>query len=196
VDVRPLGRVRPRERGLHDLTAPAGRRSPERRPAFRFVRATQADLRDVVTVRDAAAADLTAKHGIGHWSGLASQRSLELVLRQSYILLARRGRKALGTLRLATRKPWAIDVRCFTPVRKPIYLLDMAVHPLAQREGLGRELLERAAVVARAWPGDAIRLDAYDAPAGAGGFYAACGYTEVGRVVFRTLPLIYYELLL
>lgn len=145
-------------------------------------------------MRDAAAADLTAKHGIGHWSGRASQRSLELALGHSYILLARRGRTALGTLRLATRKPWAIDARYFTPVQKPIYLLDMAVHPVAQRAGLGRELLARAVDIARAWPGDAIRLDAYDAPAGAGGFYAACGYTEVGRVAFRTLPLIYYEL--
>ena len=161
---------------------------------MRFSRATPADTRDVIAVRDAAAADLTAKHGIGHWSGLASQRSLELAMRHSFILLARRGRQALGTLRLATRKPWAIDVRYFTPVKRPIYLLDMAVHPLAQGEGVGRALLERAVQVARRWPGDAIRLDAYDAPAGAGGFYAACGYRETARVVFRTLPLIYYEL--
>jgi GNAT superfamily N-acetyltransferase len=147
-------------------------------------------------VRDAAAADLTAKHGIGHWSGLASERSLELALRHSVVLLARRGRKTLGTLRLATKKPWAIDVRYFTPVKKPIYLLDMAVHPLAQGEGVGRELLARAAEIARAWPAHAIRLDAYDAPAGAGGFYAACGYAERGRTVYRTVPLVYYELVL
>jgi hypothetical protein len=53
-----------------------------------------------------------------------------------------------------------------------------------------------AARIARDWPADAIRLDAYDAPAGAGGFYATCGYTEVGRVRYRGTPLIYYELLL
>ena len=43
---------------------------------------------------------------------------------------------------------------------------------------------------------DAIRLDAFDAKAGAGGFYAKCGYTEVGRTSYRNAPLIYYQLLL
>jgi GNAT superfamily N-acetyltransferase len=72
----------------------------------------------------------------------------------------------------------------------------MAVAPAVQRMGVGRALLEQAAAVAREWPGDAIRLDAYDAAAGAGGFYASCGYREVGRVTYRTVPLIYYERLL
>jgi hypothetical protein len=48
----------------------------------------------------------------------------------------------------------------------------------------------------RAWPGDAIRLDAYDAEAGAGKFYAKCGFRERGRVVYRKTPLIYFELIL
>jgi hypothetical protein len=47
---------------------------------------------------------------------------------------------------------------------------------------------------ARDWPADAIRLDACDTPAGAGGFYPKCGYTEVGRVRYEGTPLIYYEL--
>ena len=72
----------------------------------------------------------------------------------------------------------------------------MAVAPSAQRTGAGRELLEHAVVAARGWPADCIRLDAYDAPAGAGEFYARCGFTEVGRVVYRKTPLIYFEKLL
>jgi hypothetical protein len=39
-------------------------------------------------------------------------------------------------------------------------------------------------------------LDAYDAAAGAGRFYARCGYQERGRVVYKGDPLIYFELLL
>jgi hypothetical protein len=50
--------------------------------------------------------------------------------------------------------------------------------------------------VARAWPSQAIRLDAYDATAGAGRFYLKCGFREVGRVTYRKVPLIYFELLL
>jgi GNAT superfamily N-acetyltransferase len=99
-------------------------------------------------------------------------------------------------LRLATKKPWAIDVAYFTPVERPLYLTGMAVSVAHQRQGLGRQALEDARAVAVEWPADAIRLDAYDASAGAGEYYAKCGYEERGRVVYKGNPLVYYELLL
>jgi GNAT superfamily N-acetyltransferase len=98
-------------------------------------------------------------------------------------------------LRLATKKPWAIDVGYFTPVKRPLYLTGMAVSVPHQGRGLGRQALDDARAVLRDWPGDAIRLDAYDAKAGAGGFYASCGYRERGRVIYKGNPLVYYELL-
>jgi hypothetical protein len=49
---------------------------------------------------------------------------------------------------------------------------------------------------ARARPANAIRLDAFDAEAGAEGFYAKCGFLEVGRVTYRKAPLISFELVL
>lgn len=109
------------------------------------------------------------------------------------MLVARRGRRLVGTLRLATKKPWAIDVSYFSAVERPLYLLDMAVKPEVQRQGIGRAMLEEARRLARAYPADAIRLDSYDSPAGAGPFYARCGFAEVGRVVYRGTPLIYFE---
>ena len=72
----------------------------------------------------------------------------------------------------------------------------MAVAPQMQRKGIGRQLLTAAITTARAWPADAIRLDAYDAEAGAGPFYAKCGFRPVGRVIYRKTPLAYFELLL
>ncbi len=78
----------------------------------------------------------------------------------------------------------------------PLYLTGMAVATAFQRRGIGRAMLEDAQRVARDWPADCIRLDAYDFPGGAGEFYAKCGFREVGRVVYRKTPLIYYELLL
>ena len=75
----------------------------------------------------------------------------------------------------------------------PLYLLGMAVAPTLQRKGIGRLCLLEAEKIAAAWPAQAIRLDAYDSPTGAGGFYQRCGYREVGRVVYRKTPLIYYE---
>ena len=75
-------------------------------------------------------------------------------------------------------------------------MTNMAVHPDVQRKGVGRQLMKEAEAVACAWPADAIRLDAYDAKAGAEGFYAKCGFREVGRVTYRRVPLVYFELLL
>ena len=102
----------------------------------------------------------------------------------------------LTALRLATKKPWAIDVSYFTPAKRPLYLSNLAVSVAHQGQGLGRLALADAGATAVAWPADAIRLDAYDAEAGAGGFYTRCGFTERGRVVYRGDALIYYERLL
>jgi GNAT superfamily N-acetyltransferase len=70
------------------------------------------------------------------------------------------------------------------------------VVPSLQGRGIGRRCLDHARVVAAKWPAHAIRLDAYDGPAGAGGFYAKCGFIERGKITFRSTALVYYELLL
>jgi GNAT superfamily N-acetyltransferase len=114
-------------------------------------------------------------------------------MRQSRVIVAVVADATVGVVRLATKKPWAIDVSYFTPCRRPVYLTDMAVWPEVQRHGIGRQLLGEASRVARAWNGDALRLDAYDAEAGAGGFYARCGFEHRGRVTYRGTPLVYYE---
>ena len=72
--------------------------------------------------------------------------------------------------------------------------VELGVEPAAQRAGVGRRLMAAAAAAARDWPADTIRLDAYDAPAGAAPFYVRCGCREVGRVSYRGVPLVYLEL--
>jgi GNAT superfamily N-acetyltransferase len=124
------------------------------------------------------------------------ERGVARDLASNRVLVARRRGQALGTLTLQNKKPWAIDTAYFTRVDRALYLINMAVAPASQRHGVGRALLGEAAAVARAWPAQAIRLDAYDAPAGAGGFYAEAGFREVGRVSYRGVPLVYFELLL
>lgn len=144
----------------------------------------------------AVAEDLTQRYGKGHWSSAVSERSVLHALRSSRVLVMRRSGAIVATLCLATRKPWAIDTRYFSASKRPLYLTDMAVAPSVQRRGIGRLCVEQAREIALAWPGDAIRLDAYDAAAGAGGFYSRCGFREVGRVTYRHTPLIYFEMLL
>jgi GNAT superfamily N-acetyltransferase len=154
------------------------------------------DVAAIAALRTAVAEDLTGQHGVGHWSSAVSERSVARGLETSRVLVARSRGRVVGTLRLMTKKPWAINIRYFTPVPRPLYLVDMAVEPALQRRGIGRRLIEEAVRLARAWPADAIRLDAYDAAAGAGGFYVKCGFREVGRVTFRGTPLVYFESLL
>jgi ribosomal protein S18 acetylase RimI-like enzyme len=72
----------------------------------------------------------------------------------------------------------------------------MAVSVAHQGQGLGRMALADACTIGAEWPADSIRLDAYDATAGAGEFYARCGFTERGRVVYKGDALAYYERLL
>lgn len=167
-----------------------------RRGKLTFTIAGESDAAELVALRLAASARLTETYGHGHWSAGLTERGVLLGIRTSRVIVARRGKRLVGTLRLATKKPWAIDRSYFSPARRPLYLVDMAVAPAAQRQGLGRSLLAEASSVARAWPADAIWLDAYDAEAGAGPFYAKCGYREVGRVTYRGVPLLYFELVL
>ena len=158
--------------------------------------ATTEDAAAIAALRNAVAQHLTSQYGKGHWSSSSSEKGVLYNLRTSGVYLARDGGEVIATLRLCTKKPWAIDTKYFSPCRKPLYLTDMAVAPDLQRKGVGRLCVEEARRVAREWPGDAIRLDAYDAEAGAGEFYRKCGFTEVGRVSYRNVPLIYFEMLL
>lgn len=155
--------------------------------------ATPDDAAAIAGVRVRAAEDLTERFGAGHWSSLASERNVVVGMRTCRVLVARLGGEVVGTLSLQTKKPWAIDVSYFTECTTPWYLTNMAVDPGRQRTGIGRMLMDAAERFVGEWGGDAIRLDAYDDPAGAGEFYTKCGYVERGRVVYRVVPLVYYE---
>lgn len=150
----------------------------------------------IARMRTAVAQELTRLHGKGHWSHEVSEKGVRRAIATSRVVVARDAGVVVGSLHLHTKKPWAIDRAYFTSVARPLYLTDMAVAPERQRRGLGRLLMAEAVTVARAWPVDAIRLDAYDGPAGAGPFYAKCGLREVGHVVYRGVPLVYFEQLL
>jgi GNAT superfamily N-acetyltransferase len=144
-------------------------------------------------VRIAAAERLTRDFGDGHWSAHTNEAAVLRDMKASRVLAIRDGGEIVGTLTLQSKKPWAIDLAYFTPCGKALYLINMAVAPDRQRTGVGRALLAEALRAARAFPADAIRLDAYDADAGAGNFYRKCGYAHVGGKSYRGVPLLYFE---
>lgn len=154
------------------------------------------DAPALAALRAAVAEHLTEKFGKGHWSNSGTERGVLHNLKTSRILVVRRRGKIIATLSLQTKKQWAIDTSYFTACKLPLYLTNMAVQPTLQSRGIGRAMLVDAVRIASEWPADAIRLDAYDAAAGAGEFYAKCGYQERGQATYRGTPLIYYERLL
>lgn len=150
---------------------------------------------EIAALRNAAAGRLNQLYGPGPWAGNCTERGVLYDMRESKVFVARRGARLIASFRLVTKKPWAIDTKYFTAVKRPLYLLTMAVAPEEQRQGIGRWCLEEARRLAREWPADALRLDAFDAPAGAGPFYCKCGFRETGRATYRGCPLVYCEML-
>jgi ribosomal protein S18 acetylase RimI-like enzyme len=161
-----------------------------------FATAAAADAASLAALRSSVADHLTGLHGRGHWSSQVTEAGVLRAIKSSRVLIGSSREQVVATLTLATKKPWAIDIAYFTKVERALYLHDMAVTPRMQRRGVGRQMLEEAKAIARSWPANAIRLDAYDADAGAGQFYEKCGFRNVGRVTYRKTPLEYYELVL
>ena len=156
--------------------------------------ANEADSAAISLLRTRANKHLAERYGLR--PSCVTERSVLRAIATSRVLVAHARGVIVATLRLATKKPWAIDLAYFTTVPHALYLHDMAVEPSRQGKGLGRAMLQEAKAQARAWPSQAIRLDAYDGLHGAGGFYARCGFVEVGRATYRKTPLVYFELLL
>jgi GNAT superfamily N-acetyltransferase len=163
---------------------------------FKLQLAAVDDAAALAELHKAVADHLTTLHGRGAWSGHGTEKGVLYAMRISRVFVARQGSEIVAALRLATKKPWAIDTSYFTACDKPLYLLAMAVSPAKQRQGIGRRCLEEARRLAKELQADAIRLDAFAGAAGAGGFYARCGCAEIGRATYRSTPLIYYEILL
>ena len=159
-----------------------------------FADACESDLATLQALHAGAAAALTARFGEGRWSRDGFGKRIDAMPGRSRIRVGRLDREIVASLRLQTKKPWAIDVAYFSAARKPLYLTGMAVSAPHQGHGIGRAALDDAREIALGWGADAIRLDAYDAPAGAGGFYRRCGFSECGRVSYRGNPLQYHEL--
>jgi predicted N-acetyltransferase YhbS len=151
------------------------------------------DVKALAALRAAIAQDMTGRFGEGAWSAVPSKVTVMKQMRASRVLVARRESKVVGTVRLATAKPLAFDSSAFTPVSQALYVLGLAVAPQMRNRGLGRALMDAAKEAASSSGMDALWLDAYDHEAGAGPFYAKCGFRHVGNTSRNNQSLLYYE---
>lgn len=156
--------------------------------------ADRTDAQDLATLRSNVARGLTEEFGHGHWSPCPSRAEVVRNLRASHVLIARRESQIVGTVRLVVAEQSAIDSTAFTPVDTALYVLGLAVSRDTRGQGIGRSLMEAAKDAARAWPADALWLDAYQQEGvGAGPFYLKCGFRAVGPSALQEVPLTYYE---
>jgi GNAT superfamily N-acetyltransferase len=157
----------------------------------------QAKPDDAATAREilaAAAADLTARFGEGHWSHVRSVATLRKHALNGTLYLADAGLEPVGVLRLTEHKISFHRREWFARPNDPAgYLLDMSVHPSCQRQGIGRRAMDLVDRLARCARLSTVRLDAYAGPAGAGPFYRKCGYIQVHSATFRGVALEYFE---
>ena len=158
--------------------------------------ATADDVAELIALNTAVCERLRADFGEGYWVTKATEKGTLFTMRRSKVFIARYRKKIVARVNLTTKKPWAIDTKYFTPCAKALYIIGMSIDPTIQRGGVGRQCIAETIRIAKEWPADAIRLDAWDAAVGAGEFYRKCGFREVGRATYRIAPLIYFEMML
>ena len=105
---------------------------------FRVRPGAPEDAAELAALHTAVADHLTSHYGKGPWSSHTSEKGVLYAMRHSKVLVATEGAAIVATLRLATKKPWAIDTSYFTKCERPVYLLAIAVAPARQRQGIGR----------------------------------------------------------
>jgi GNAT superfamily N-acetyltransferase len=169
--------------------------------------ATANDVAEILALRLAVSSGMQERFGDHRWSPPISEGSVLRLFKGPRtrkadgatlirILVGRSRGEIVALTRIQTKKPWAFDLKYFKAGANAVYLGDVEVSPMCQGQGFGTQLMAAAVDAARAWPADAVRTSAYDGAAGAGPFYAKCGFREMGRVTYRTTPMIYFEMIL
>ena len=169
--------------------------------------ATETDVREILALRLAVDAERERRFGDDRWSPPISEGSVRRFFKGprtrksdgatlAKVLVGRKRGQIVALIGMQTKKPWGFDLKYFTKAPCAVYLHDVEVSPKHQGEGLGRQLIAASLDAARAWPVNTVRVSAYDGASGAGPFYEKCGFRDVGRVTYRTTPLIFFEILL
>jgi predicted N-acetyltransferase YhbS len=121
------------------------------RLSFRF--ATEADIPAILKLRLAVDGDQAMRFGDDRWATSTTEKSVARNLKSSRVIVASQRSRIVGAARMETKKPWAIDLKYFTPVGKAVYLGDVNVDPELQRTGIGLELMDQVKEKARGMAG-------------------------------------------
>lgn len=156
--------------------------------------AAPGEIAGIYKLSVAAASDLVDKYGQGRWRVAAARKTLKRNQQSDSLFVIVKDAVIVGTFCFTTKKAGFYRRGWFAFPDDPAgYLLNMAIAPQHQRQGIGREVMNHIDQLARSMKLLAVRFDAYEANAGAGGFYRKCGYqlVHVGKV--GDVGLEYYE---
>ena len=96
-----------------------------------FAFAAETDAPALLALRLAVDADQARRFGSNRWSTTISERAVARGLKSSRVLVAKQRERIIGALRMDTKRPWAIDLRYFTPVTSAVYPSSCIVRSLA-----------------------------------------------------------------
>ena len=125
--------------------------------------ATQNDVAEILALRLAVGARMQERYGDDRWAPPIHEGSVlrffkgprtrksdgETLIK---ILVGKSRGEIVALTRMQTKKPWAFDLKYFTPGAKAVYLGDVEVSPKCQGQGLGMQLMAAVVDHARAWP--------------------------------------------
>ena len=152
------------------------------------------DFQAVSELRQRCSLDLVNRYGDGHWKTWPSvDKLLRISSGGSDVFVMTENSEVRATFTFSRVGPFFLRPEYFAcPEHVAHYMTDLAVDPQYQRKGLGSRCLRFVESIS--FPSvQAIRFDAYDAPAGAAAFYEASGYGLVCRIEFKGVPLILFE---
>ena len=159
-----------------------------------------ARLHDVLAIRAlrvAAAAELTRRAGHGHWSGVSFFPILHRAIFGGSLFVIEEEGRLLASFTLDTIVADYCKPEWFThPADPAFYLRSLSVRVDAQGRGVGRAAMAEAENLARKRGMKALRCDAYEGAASAGGFYEKCGFKPLRRGAVNGTPIVFYEKLL
>ncbi len=120
-------------------------------------------------------------------------------IQRKELYLLKKKNAIVGTLVISTHmddeyKP----IQWLTPSENNYYIHRLAVHPTAQGQGLGQQLMDYAEAFAKAKKATSIRLDTFSQNRRNQRFYEARGYQKLGNIYFPKQsehPFYCYELI-
>jgi GNAT superfamily N-acetyltransferase len=160
---------------------------------LRLKRATVNDIPDIVKLCKSVNEKLGSQLGRHIWSKFLSTEGVHLQMHKATVEVAREEGILVAMFTLSMQKPWSIDERLFKPALRPLYLTDLAVHPLWRRHGIEQLCIGKAIRIAEGWPSDSLRLDTSDIEFGSEVSLNEFGFRSIGTNWLYDPPSIYFE---